>query len=185
MIDDVIKDLTENQNKAIDAFKRELGRVRTGRANLAVLEPVRVEYYGSKVPLNQVASLSIPDARQIVIKPWEKALIQDIEKAIHVAEIGLNPQSDGEIIRLPIPSLTEERRRELVKQCRKLSENAKVSIRNHRRDGNEFLKELEKSKDISEDDKKRGFNRIQKETDKAIEKIGEVFSEKEKEIMEV
>ena len=185
MINDLIKDLTENQNKAIDAFKRELGRVRTGRANLAVLESVRVEYYGSKVPLNQVASLSIPDARQIVIKPWEKAVIQDIEKAIHVAEIGLNPQSDGEIIRLPIPGLTEERRRELVKQCRKLSENAKVSIRNHRRDGNEFLKELEKSKDISEDGKKRGFDRIQKETDKAIEKIGEIFSEKEKEIMEV
>ncbi len=185
MIDDVIKDLTENQNKAIDAFKRELGRVRTGRANLAVLEPVRVEYYGSKVPLNQVAALSILDARQIVIKPWEKAVIQDIEKAIHIAEIGLNPQSDGEVIRLPIPSLTEERRRELVKQCRRLSENAKVSIRNHRRDGNEFLKELEKSKDISEDDRKRGSDRIQKETDKAIEKIGEVFSEKEKEIMEV
>jgi len=172
MIDDVIKDLTENQNKAIDAFKRELGRVRTGRANLAVLEPVR-------------AALSILDARQIVIKPWEKAVIQDIEKAIHIAEIGLNPQSDGEVIRLPIPSLTEERRRELVKQCRRLSENAKVSIRNHRRDGNEFLKELEKSKDISEDDRKRGSDRIQKETDKAIEKIGEVFSEKEKEIMEV
>jgi ribosome recycling factor len=185
MIDDVIKDLTENQNKTIEAFRRELGRVRTGRANLAVLEPVRVDYYGSKVPLNQVASLSVPDARLIVIKPWEKAVIPDIEKAIHVAEIGLNPQSDGEVIRLPIPSLTEERRKDLVKQCRKLSENAKVSIRNHRRDGNEFLKELEKSKEISEDDKKRGFDRIQKETDKAIERIGEVFAEKEKEIMEV
>lgn len=185
MVDDVIKDLSENQKKSIEAFQRELSRVRTGRANLAVLEPVRVEYYGSKVPLNQVASLSVPDARLIVIKPWEKTVIPDIEKAIHLAEIGLNPQSDGEVIRLPIPSLTEERRKELVKQCRKQAENAKVSIRNHRRDGNEFLKELEKSKDISEDDKKRGFDRIQKETDKAIEQIGEILAEKEKEIMEV
>jgi ribosome recycling factor len=185
MIEDVIKDLKENLAKAIEAFKRELGRVRTGRANLAVLEPVRVEYYGSKVPLNQVASVSIPDARLIIIKPWEKAVITEIEKAINVAEIGLTPQSDGEVVRLPIPSLTEERRKDLVKQTRKLAEGAKVSVRNHRRDGNDFLKELEKSKDISEDDKKRGLERTQKETDAAVAEIDEILAEKEKEIMEV
>jgi len=185
MVEDVIKELKENQAKAIDAFKRELGRVRTGRANLAVLDPVRVEYYGTKSPLNQVASLSIPDARLIVIKPWDKSTLPEIEKAINIAEIGLTPQSDGEVIRLPIPTLTEERRRDLVKQTHKMAENAKVSLRNHRRDSNDFLKELEKSSEISEDDKKRGLDRIQKETDAAVSQIDQILSEKEKEIMEV
>jgi ribosome recycling factor len=185
MVDDIISELQDSQTKAVEAFKRELGRVRTGRANLAVLEPVRVEYYGSKVPLNQVASVSIADARLIVIKPWDKSTIPEIEKAINIAEIGLTPQSDGELVRLPIPALTEERRRDLVKQTKKLAENAKVSVRNHRRDANDILKEAEKSKDISEDDKKRGLERTQKETDKFIEKIDEILAEKEKEIMEV
>ena len=185
MVDDVIAELQDNQNKTLEAFKRELNRVRTGRANLAVLEPVRVEYYGSKVPLNQVASISIPDARLIVIKPWDKSTIPEIEKAVNIAEIGLTPQNDGELVRLPIPSLTEERRKELVKQTKKLAENAKVGVRNHRRDSNDFLKEAEKGKDISEDDKKRGLERIQKQTDKSIEKIDEILADKEKEIMEV
>ncbi len=185
MVDDVIAELQDNQNKTLEAFKRELSRVRTGRANLAVLEPVRVEYYGSKVPLNQVASISIPDARLIAIKPWDKSTIPEIEKAINIAEIGLTPQNDGELVRLPIPALTEERRRELVKGTKKLAENAKVGVRNHRRDSNDFLKEAEKGKDISEDDKKRGLERIQKQTDKSIEKIDEILAEKEKEIMEV
>ena len=185
MVDDVIAELQDNQNKTLEAFKRELNRVRTGRANLAVLEPVRVEYYGSKVPLNQVASISIPDARLIAIKPWDKSSIPEIEKAINIAEIGLTPQNDGELVRLPIPSLTEERRKELVKQTKKLAENAKVGVRNHRRDSNDFLKEAEKGKDISEDDKKHGLERIQKQTDKAIEKIDEILANKEKEIMEV
>ena len=185
MVDDVIAELQDNQNKTLEAFKRELSRVRTGRANLAVLEPVRVEYYGSKVPLNQVASISIPDARLIAIKPWDKSTIPEIEKAINIAEIGLTPQNDGELVRLPIPSLTEERRKDLVKQTKKLAENAKVGVRNHRRDSNDFLKEAEKGKDISEDDKKRGLERIQKQTDKSIEKIDEILAEKEKEIMEV
>lgn len=185
MIDDVIKELTDNVTKAIEAFKRDLSRVRTGRANLAVLDSIKVAYYGSNVPLNQVASVSIPDARLIMIKPWEKSTIPDIEKAINVAEIGLTPQNDGEVVRLPIPTLTEERRRELAKQTKKLAESAKVSVRNHRRDSNDFLKELEKSKEISEDDKKRGLDRTQKETDKAVAKIDEIFAEKEKEIMEI
>jgi ribosome recycling factor len=185
MVEDVIKELKENQAKAIDAFKRELGRVRTGRANLAVLEPVRVDYYGTKSPLNQVASLSIPDARLIVIKPWDKSTLPEIEKAINLAEIGLTPQNDGEVIRLPIPTLTEERRKDLVKQTRKMAETAKVSLRNHRRDSNDFIKELEKSSEISEDDKKRGLDRTQKETDAAVSKVDEILSDKEKEIMEV
>ncbi|MBW1807814.1 MAG: ribosome recycling factor [Deltaproteobacteria bacterium] len=185
MIEDVIKELIDAVTKATEAFKRDLSRVRTGRANLAILDSVKVAYYGSNVPLNQVASVSIPDARLILIKPWEKSTIPDIEKAINVAEIGLTPQNDGEVVRLPIPALTEERRKELVKQTKKLNESAKVSVRNHRRDSNDFLKELEKSKEISEDDKKRGLDLTQKETDKAVAKIDEIFAEKEKEIMEI
>ncbi len=183
MVEDVIKDFRGELEKSTEAFKRELQRVRTGRANLALLDPVRVEYYGAKVPLNQVASLSIPDARLIVIKPWEKNLLQEIEKAINVADIGLTPQSDGEVVRLPIPTLTEDRRKELVKQCRKISETAKVALRNHRRDANEMLKEMEKDKTISEDEKKRGLERIQKETDQAITHIDEILAGKEKEIL--
>ena len=185
MIDDVIEDLVASQNSSIEAFQRDLGRVRTGRANLAVLELVRVSYYGSTVPLNQVAAVSIPDARLILIKPWEKSVLSDIEKAINMAEIGLTPQNDGEVIRLPIPTLTEERRKELAKQTRKLAESARVSLRNHRRDSNDFLKEFEKNKEISEDDKKRGLERTQKETDQAVAKIDQILAEKEKEIMEV
>ncbi|RLB59555.1 MAG: ribosome recycling factor [Deltaproteobacteria bacterium] len=185
MVDDVIEELRNNQNKAIEAFKRDLSRVRTGRANLAILEPVRVQYYGSRAPLNQVASLSIPEARLIVIKPWEKSMLPEIEKAINTAEIGLTPQSDGEVVRLPIPALTEERRKELTRQCRKMAEAAKVSIRNHRREANDMLKELEKDKEISEDDKKRGLERTQKETDKAVASIDEILEKKEKEILEI
>jgi ribosome recycling factor len=185
MLDDALKELKDKQAKAIEAFKKELSRVRTGRANLAVLEPVRVSYYGSKVPLNQVSTVSVPDARLIVVKPWERSMIQEIEKAINQAEIGLTPQSDGEVVRLPIPSLTEERRKDLAKQTRKMSEEAKVSLRNIRRDSNEFIKELKDESEISEDDMKRGLDRVQKETDEAIKKIDSILAEKEKEIMEV
>lgn len=185
MIEDVVGELKDKASKTIESFKRELSRVRTGRANLAVLEPVRVNYYGSKVPLNQVATVTVSDARLIVIKPWEKAMIAEVEKAINVAEIGLTPQSDGEVVRLPVPALTEERRKELVKQVRKSAEEFRVQVRNHRRDANEFLKELEKAKDISEDDKKRGLERVQKETDAGIEQLDSILTEKEQEIMEV
>ena len=185
MIDDVLGELKANGEKTIDSFNRELARVRTGRASLAILEPVKVNYYGSKVPLNQVASVSVPDARLIVIKPWEKTIITDIEKAINVAEIGLTPQNDGEVVRLPIPSLTEERRKELVKQVRRMGEDAKVRMRNHRRDANDFLKELEKNSDISEDDKKKGLDLVQKATDDTITRLESILSDKEKEIMEV
>jgi ribosome recycling factor len=185
MIDDVMDELKGKSEKAVEAFERELSRVRTGRANLAVLDPVRVIYYGSKVPLNQVATVSIPEARMIVIKPWEKNVIPDIEKAINVAEIGLTPQNDGEVIRLPVPALTEERRKELVRMVRRMGEDAKVRVRNHRREANDFLKELEKSSDISEDDKKRGQERVQKATDATIANLSSLLENKEKEIMEV
>ena len=185
MVEDVLKELKDKQAKAIDSFKKDLVRVRTGRANLALLEPVRVSYYGSKVPLNQVAAVSIADARLIVIKPWDKSVILEIEKGINLAEIGLTPQSDGEVVRLPIPVLTGERRADLVKQAKKLAEAAKVGLRNLRRESNELLKELEKASDISEDDKTRGMERVQKDTDDAIAKIDSVLAEKEKEILEV
>jgi len=185
MVEDVLKELKDKQAKAIDSFKKELVRVRTGRANLALLDPVRVSYYGSKVPLNQVATASIPDARLIIIKPWDKSVIPEIEKAINLAEIGLTPQSDGEVVRLPIPVLTGERRADLVKQAKKLAEAAKVALRNLRRESNEFLKELEKGSEISEDDKTRGMERVQKDTDDSIARIDSVLVEKEKEIMEV
>jgi len=185
MVEDVLKELKDKQAKAIDSFKKELVRVRTGRANLALLDPVRVSYYGSKVPLNQVATASIPDARLIIIKPWDKSVIPEIEKAINLAEIGLTPQSDGEVVRLPIPVLTGERRADLVKQAKKLAEAAKVAVRNLRRESNEFLKELEKGSEISEDDKTRGMERVQKDTDDSIARIDSVLVEKEKEIMEV
>jgi len=185
MVEDVLKELKDKQAKAIDSFKKDLVRVRTGRANLALLEPVRVSYYGSKVPLNQVAAVSIADARLIVIKPWDKSVILEIEKGINLAEIGLTPQSDGEVVRLPIPVLTGERRADLVKQAKKLAEAARVGLRNLRRESNELLKELEKASDISEDDKTRGMERVQKDTDDAIAKVDSVLAEKEKEILEV
>ncbi|RME23790.1 MAG: ribosome recycling factor [Deltaproteobacteria bacterium] len=185
MVDEVIEQLKQNQAKAIEAFERELARVRTGRANLALLEPVRVQYYGARVPLNQVASVSIPEARLIVIKPWEKSMIPEIEKAINTAEIGLTPQSDGEVVRIPIPPLTEERRKELIKQCRRMAEAARVNVRNHRRDANDKVKQLEKDKQISEDDRQRGMERIQKETDAAVARVDELLEKKEKEIMEI
>jgi ribosome recycling factor len=185
MVDDVLKSLIGDQSKVIDAFKKELGRIRTGRANLAVLDPVRVSYYGARVPLNQVATVSIPDPRLIVIKPWDKSQIIEIAKAINMAEIGLTPQNDAEVIRLPIPALTEERRKELVKMSRRMGEDAKVRMRNLRRESNELLKQLEDDSEISEDEKKHGLDRVQKETDDTIKKIDEILSAKEKEIMEV
>ncbi len=185
MLEDIVGELRSKMEKTIEAFRRDLGRIRTGRANLAILEPVKVSYYGTMTPLNQVASLSIPDARLIIIKPWDKSVIGEIEKAINTSEVGLTPQNDGEVIRLPIPALTEERRKDLVKQTKKLAEGARVAVRNQRRDTNDFLKELEKSSEISEDDKKRGLERIQKETDRATAKIDDILVAKEKEIMEI
>jgi len=186
MVDDVLKDLQASLDKAMDALKRDLAKVRTGRANLALLDGIKVEYYGTMTPLNQVASLNVPDPRLITIKPWEKSMCGEIEKSIRQrAELGLNPSSDGELVRVPIPALTQERRKELVKHIKKYGEDAKVAMRNHRREANEMLKEFEKDGEITEDDCTKGLKRVQEQTDKGIAKVDETLTKKEAEVMEV
>jgi len=186
MVNDVIKDLSESVDGALDAVKRELSKVRTGRANLSILDGIKVEYYGTMTPLGHVASLQVPDPRLIVIKPWEKSLIPEIEKCIRqVPELGLNPTSDGESVKLPVPPLTQERRKELVKLVKRMAEDAKIAVRNHRRDANEMLRELSKGGDISEDDEKQGLKKVQEAIDKGIARIDEILAKKEAEIMEV
>jgi ribosome recycling factor len=185
MVNDVLKELQANLDKAIESLKKELGKVRTGRASVSILDGIRVDYYGTPTPLNQVASLNVPDPRLITIKPWEKSLIPEIEKTIRASQLGLNPASDGEIIRLPMPPLTEERRKELVKMVKKMAEEAKVALRGARRDSNEMLKEFQKDKEITEDEEKQGLKRVQDATDAAVAKVDEIVAKKEKEILEV
>lgn len=186
MVNDVLQDLQQSFEKAIDSFRRDLGKVRTGRASLSLLDGVRVEYYGTPTPLNQVATLNVPDPRLITIKPWEKSLVPAIEKAIKAqSELGLNPSSDGEIVRLPIPPLTQERRKELVKLIKKMAEEGKVAVRNSRREANETLKEFVDAGEVAEDDYTKGLKRVQDLTDKYVASIDEILSKKEKEIMEI
>ena len=185
MIEDVIGECRGGMQAAVEALKANLQKVRTGRANTALLEGIRVDYYGSATPLNQVASVQVADARLLVVKPWEKSILGDIEKAIRASDLGINPVSDGDVIRLPIPALTEERRRDLIKTAKSKGEDAKLVIRNARRDANEMLKELEKGKDITEDDSTRALKRVQDETDAHIKAVDDVVTRKEKEIMEV
>jgi ribosome recycling factor len=185
MVSDVLKDLQANLDKGIDALKKDLGKVRTGRANVAILDGLRVDYYGTPTPLHQVASVSAPDPRLITIKPWEKSLIPEIEKLIRSSQLGLNPSSDGEIIRLPMPPLTEERRRDLAKVVKKMAEESKVALRNARREANEMLKEFLKDKDITEDEEKSGLKKVQEATDAAVTKVDDLVTKKEKEIMEI
>lgn len=185
MLNDVIKDLQTNLDKGIEAFKRDLSKVRTGRANLAILDGVRVDYYGTPTPLNQIASLNVADPRLITIKPWERSLIPEIEKAIRSGQLGLNPNSDGELVRLPMPALTQERRQELVKVVKKMAEEGKVALRAARRDANEMLKELLKDGGITEDDERNGLKKVQETTDKAVAKVDEILAKKEGEILEV
>jgi ribosome recycling factor len=177
MVSNVLKDLQANLDKGIDALKKDLGKVRTGRANVAILDGLRVDYYGTPTPLHQVASVSAPDPRLITIKPWEKSLIPEIEKLIRSSQLGLNPSSDGE--------LTEERRRDLAKVVKKMAEESKVALRNARRDANEMLKEFLKEKDITEDEEKAGLKKVQEATDGAVTKVDELVAKKEKEIMEI
>jgi ribosome recycling factor len=185
MVNEVLDELKQDMKKTVERLKTELGRVRTGRANLALLDDIRVEYYGVLTPLNQVASLQLADARLIVVKPWEKSMVPPVEKAIQAADLGLNPSSDGEIIRLPVPPLTEERRKELVKQVKRMGEDFKVQLRGQRRDANEMLKSLEKDKEISEDDSRRGQGKVQEITDEHTEQVDKLIEAKESEIMEV
>jgi ribosome recycling factor len=175
----------ERMQKVLDNLDREFGRLRTGRASTTLVDNIRVEYYGSPTPLNQVASVSIPDSRTIAIQPWDRSAFGLIEKAIMKSDLGLNPINDGKIIRISIPPLTEERRKDLVKMAKKYTEEAKVAVRNIRRDENETLKKMKNDKDISEDELHRGQDEIQKITDAFIEKSEVQLKEKEKEIMEI
>ena len=185
MVDDVLKEARTAMDKAVKALKKEMTKVRTGRASTSLLDDVKVEYYGVPTPLNQVATLSTPEARLITVQPWEKNLIPEIEKAIFKADLGLTPSSDGQLIRLPVPALTEERRREMVKIIKRMAEEAKISVRNARRDANENLKMLEKEKEITEDDLKRSEKDVQQLTDEYVGIIDGVVESKEQEVMEV
>jgi ribosome recycling factor len=174
----------QRMQKTIDTLKKDLARIRTGRASPALLDGITADYYGSPMPINQIANISIPDARLIVIQPWEKSMLNPIEKAIQASDLGLNPQSDGNMLRLPIPPLSEERRQDLFKNCKKTGEECKVAIRNVRRDANEKLKKAEKDKQVTQDESKKGLEEIQKLTDKFIKLVDDVLLAKEKEIME-
>jgi ribosome recycling factor len=185
VVDDILAETEEGMKKAVESFKRDLSKVRTGRANLALLDDVKVEYYGSLTPLNQVATLNVVDARLITVKPWEKNLIPVIEKAVRAASLGINPVADAELVRLPVPPLTQERRKELAKQVGKMAETARVAVRAARRDGNEMLKDAEKEKEISEDEGKRGQKGIQELTDRYVAQVEEIAANKEKEILEI
>ena len=184
MIEKVYKETREKMEKALEALKKDFSRIRTGRATPAILDGIRVAYYGSPVPLNQVASVAVPDSRQITIQPWDLKAIGDIEKAILKSELGLTPINDGKIIRINIPSLTEERRRDLVKVTKKMAEESRVASRNIRREANESLKTLKKDKTISEDDLFKAQEEVQKITNETIERVDRISEEKEKEIMQ-
>ena len=185
MVDEIFEDLKDRMGKSIESLKREYSRLRTGRASISLLDGIRVSYYDTPTPLNQMASLAVPEPRLIVIQPWDKTAIEDIEKAILKSELGLTPMNDGKVIRISIPPLTEERRKELVKVARKMSEENKVSIRNIRRDANEMLKDLKKEKEITEDDLFRSQEEGQKATDQFISQVDELCAAKEKEILEI
>ena len=181
----VVESCKQNMDKRLKAFEADLLKVRTGRASINILDNVKVDYYGTPTPLNQVATLATPDARTITVAPYEKKLMQDIEKAIMKADLGLQPTNDGNIVRLPIPALTEERRKDIVKNLKKLAEEAKVAIRNVRRDANELVKKQAKDKTISEDDAKRLETEVQKHTDAFTKSIEERLAKKEGEVLKI
>ncbi|HWO97884.1 MAG TPA: ribosome recycling factor [Bacillus sp. (in: firmicutes)] len=185
MAKQVLQSTKEKMDKAIQAYTRELASVRAGRASASLLDKVTVDYYGAPTPINQLASVSVPEARLLVIQPYDKSQVSEVEKAILKSDLGLNPTNDGTVIRIAIPALTEERRRELVKLVKKYSEDAKVAVRNVRRDANDDLKKLEKNGEITEDDLKGYSEDVQKLTDEHIAKIDSITKDKEKEIMEV
>ncbi len=185
MVDEILAEAKREMDKAVDAFHREVATVRTGRANASLLDMIRVEYYGSQVPVNQGASVTIPEPRLVVLQPFDKTVIPELEKAIQSSNLGLTPSNDGNVVRLPIPQLTEERRKELVKVVHGMSEECKVSVRNHRRDANDLLKSGQKDGEIPEDAAKRGTDQTQQLTDDFVKKIDEMLRDKEAEIMEV
>lgn len=185
MIDSIISEAGEKMDKTVDALKKELQKIRTGRASLNLLDDIRVDYYGTPTPLNQIASLSVPESRLITIQPWDPSAVKEIEKAIMKSNLGLTPSSDGKIIRINIPPLTEDRRKDIVKQVNKLCEEYRIAVRNIRRDANDSLKSLKKDGDASEDDVSKAFDEIQKLTDEHVKQIDDLYKTKEKEILEV
>jgi len=185
MIKDILVDVEDRMKKAIDFLTKDLAALRAGRANPAMVEKIMVEYYGTPTPLNQLSNITVPEARLLVIQPWDKSSIPDIERAILKSDLGVNPNNDGNVIRIAIPQLTEESRKDLVKVVRKRAEEAKVAVRNIRREGNDMIKSSEKEKLISEDESKKGLDDVQKVTDKYIKDIDEIMKAKEKDIMEV
>ena len=185
IVEDVFGELSTELEAVTESLQKNLSRLRTGRANASLLDGIRVDYYGNPTALSQCAQVNVPEPRLITVKPWEKGLLSAIEKAIMTSELGLNPQNDGEMIRLPIPQLTEERRKDLVKQAKGRGEAAKIGIRNHRRDANEMLKAAEKDKEISQDDLKRALDKVQATVDKGIGKVDEILTSKAQEIVEI
>ena len=185
MIDEISGDTKEQMEKCIEVLKKQLTTIRAGRPNVSILDSVMVDYYGNKSPLNQVASLSMQDGGMIIVKPWEKSVLKEIEKAIFEAQLGLTPTNDGDMVRISVPPLSEERRREFAKQAKQKCEDAKISVRNARRDGNEMLKSATKEGEISEDDEKRGLKLIQDLTDSFVKNIDDLYAKKESEILEV
>lgn len=182
---EVLNKAEERMNKTINGLKNEFASIRAGRANPAVLDKVLVNYYGTPTPVNQMAAVSVSEARVLVIQPWDKSLIKEIEKAIQASDIGINPANDGSVIRLTFPQLTEDRRKEIVKDLKKYGEEAKVAIRSSRRDANEKLKTMKKNSEITEDELKNGEDKTQKLTDKFIKNIDEIVAEKEKEVLSI
>jgi len=185
MIDEITADARERMGKSIEAFKAELSKIRTGRAHPSLLDHIKVDYYGSEVPLAQAANVSVEDSRTLMVSPWEKSMVSAIEKAIMTSDLGLNPNTAGTAIRIPLPPLTEERRKDLVKVVRAEAEGARVAIRNIRRDANHDFKELLKEKEISEDEERRAGDEIQKLTDRFIQDAEKLLAEKEAELMEI
>ncbi len=185
MIDDIRKDAEQRMEKSVEAFRGELSKLRTGRANTSLLDHVTVEYYGSEVPLSQVANIGVEDARTLTVKPWEKSMVPKVEKAILNSDLGLNPATAGEVIRVPLPPLTEERRRDMVKLVGSEAEKARVAIRNIRRDANSDFKALLKEKEITEDEERAAEEAVQKLTDKYIAEVESVAEEKEKDLMSI
>lgn len=185
MIDEVFETMNDSVARSHEALRNTLSRIRTGRANSALLDSVRVDYYGAMTPLNQLATISTPEPRLIMVKPFDRSSVATVEKAIQSADLGLNPNSDGEIIRIPVPPLTEERRKDLMKVVRKHGEEGKIAVRNHRRDCNSLLKDLESDGDASKDDVARALKRIQEMTDEAVAEVDKLVEAKEKEITEI
>ena len=185
MINDITNDAEDGMKKAVDSFKRDLQKIRTGRANTSMLDGIKVDYYGTPTPVNQVATVQVVDARLITVKPWEKNMIAVIDKAIRASDLGINPVADSELVRLPIPPLTQERRKELAKVVGKQTEEARVAVRSARRDAMDMIKDAEKDKQITEDERKKGEIKVQELTDKYVAQIEDIAKTKEKEIMEL